>query len=375
MKFYDLMVKNLKIRGLINSIFGLTNDDNKVGVEFSTGSSSNPFIGYDKRNKELVGTNDGVNFFPLYNGNEKPLMVEKISENGFINVSIEDGFPVGIIAPNNAIIPIQKETLTLQDNIYSIKLSAYISYAGLENDNGTWKVYVAAGSRGTKGDPGESLNLTIGSVVSGTAPSVELVGDSPNQKLNFVLPSFGDSFEIVRTSTNNKIFVSSKAIPVMIQTGNGKYYNIRGKEISLSDDKTKFIIDISNALIVNNTSVFSGDWVVYFAGNVENTVSNIPFSPSEHGVGSFDDSPKEIFLDTYFVQQKSFNMYHKSNANSEFNLSIYVDSVKNKEITLSTSTVVTKSTIVLDAEITGSVKLVCNNISNTEIINICKIEG
>lgn len=267
MKFYDLMVKRLKVNGLINSIFGLANDTSKAGVEFSVGGEANPFLGFDKTNNELIGSNDGINFFPLYNRDSKPLVVEKESSDGFLYSSIDDGFPVGLIAPNNAIIPLLKETATIQDNNYVIDLSDYMSYAGLESYDGVWKIYVAAGSRGTKGDPGESLTLTVGSVTAGASAEIEITGDSPNQTLNFVLPSFGDSFEIVKTSSDNTISVSCKGIPVMLKTNTGKYYNIRGKEISLNESKSQFVIDISNALAVNNTSLFQADWIVYFAGS------------------------------------------------------------------------------------------------------------
>lgn len=181
MKFYDVMIKRLKVKGLINSIFELINEEKKAGVGFSVGGETNPFLGFDKTNNELVGSNDGINFFPL--------------------------------------------------------------------------------------DNRESLTLTVGSVTAGVSPEIEITGDSPNQTLNFVLPSFGDSFEIVKASYDDTISVSCKGIPVMLKTNTGKYYNIRGREISLSNDKTRFIIDISGALAVNNCAFFEGEWVVYFAGS------------------------------------------------------------------------------------------------------------
>ena len=61
--FYDLLVKHLKIGGLINSVFKLSNEKNKAGIEFEIDNPSRPFIGYDKTNKELVGSNDGINYF------------------------------------------------------------------------------------------------------------------------------------------------------------------------------------------------------------------------------------------------------------------------------------------------------------------------
>ena len=70
MKFYDLMLKNLKITGLINSVFKLTNNEVKAGIEIKTKNDSNSFIGFNKESNELVASNDGVNFFPIYVGDE-----------------------------------------------------------------------------------------------------------------------------------------------------------------------------------------------------------------------------------------------------------------------------------------------------------------
>ena len=308
-------------------------------------------------------------------------MVEKTSTNGNLISSVEDGFPVGVVSPNGIVIPIQKETVILQNNNYKIDLDAYLSYAGLTDDSGVWKIYVASGGKGSKGEPGESLSLTVGNVVAGAFPSVELVGESPNQTLNFVLPAFGDSFEIVRESIGNKIFVSSKAIPVMIQTANGKYYNIRGKEISLNDDKSKFIIDISNALIVNNSASFSGEWIVYFAGCVkEHAISNIPFTPSTLGVGQFNNNSKEVVLETYFINQKSIFIYHSGNYSGTFSVSVKIGEDVVKTIDVETSSTITKTEIVFNEEITGNAKIVCNTFfsGGTEElnnVNIYKIEG
>lgn len=264
MKFYDVMIKRLRVKGLINSIFELINEDDKAGVGFSINDTSKPFIGFDKNNNELVGSNDGINFFPLYNAKDKLPSLQKESVNGFLIVSVDEGFPVGVASPNGVVVPIQKDSLVLNEDNYYIELTYYLSDVGLQDDSGLWTVFIAAG---TRGEPGEASKLTVGEVVAGMTPSVEITGDAPNQIINFVLPSLADCFEIVNTAENNHITVSSKAIPVMLMTNTGKYYDIKGKEISLNEDKTRFVIDISNALIVNNQSYFEGDWVVYFAGN------------------------------------------------------------------------------------------------------------
>ena len=292
MKFYDLIIKHLKIEGLINSIFKFSNDDSKAGIEFDTNDQTIPFIGYDKINRELVGSNDGTNFFPLYAGEGSPFIIEKQPKNKCLYVDMDSGFPVGIISPNNVVIPLQKETVTIEKQNYIIALTAYLSYSGLKEYSGTWKVCVVSSGRGAKGDPGESLKIEIGNVSAGNSPSVELVGESPNQTLNFVLPTFWNSFEIVKESKDKTITVSTNAIPVMLKTNNGKYYNIKGREITLNENKTKFVIDISNALAVNNLNDFTGVWEVYFAGSAKQ-ISNIIFTPSNHGVCNLNSSNNE----------------------------------------------------------------------------------
>lgn len=377
MRIYDLIVKHLKIQGLINSVFRLSNDENKAGVEFDVGKITNPFIGYDKQNNELVGSNDGITFFPLYNGDGSPTTIEKTSINRELTLDQEDGFPVGIIAPNNVIIPTQKETITFDGKKYKIQLSAYMSYAGINDDSGVWKICVASGGRGSKGDPGESLKIEIGTVTAGVSPSIELVGDSPNQTLNFVLPAFSNNFEIVKTASNNTITVSANAIPVMIKTNNNKYYNIRGREISLNDSKTNYIIDISNALAVNNTATFTGEWEVYFAGSSK-TVSNISFMPSTLGVGVLNNDNNEIVLETYLIESNFLNVYNKSENEGTFFVKIYLNDTELKDCVLQSSNQIIKNIIKFENPISGHVKIVRdnNNSSDTiEDVNIYKIEG
>ena len=377
MKFYDLLVKHLKIGGLINSVFKLSNENNKAGIEFEIDSPSHPFIGYDKTNKELVGSNDGINYFPLYAGDGAPLVVEKTSINEKLIVSLSDGFPVGIISPNNVVIPLQKETVNISEDNYIIDLSAYISYAGLDSDEGNWKVYVASGSRGSKGDPGESLKLEIGTVTSGASPNVELVGESPNQILNFVLPTFWNSFVTVTESDNNTISVPTNSIPVMLKTNTGKYYNIKGSEISLNDNKTNFVINISNALAVNNISSFNGNWEVYYAGGAK-PVSNIIFSPSTNGVGQLNSSNDEIVLQTYLIESNCINLYNKSSESGTFVIKVFVDDIEKQSFVLNTSNKITKNTLNFNELITGNVKIVRDFGSSSdtvENVNIYKIEG
>lgn len=378
MRFYDLIIKHLKIDGLINSIFKLSNDENKAGVEFFTENTLNkPFIGYDKNNNELVGSNDGVNYFPLYNGDGAPTIIEKFSVNGLIELQKEDGFPVGIIAPNNVVIPTQKETIIFNGNNYSIKLSAYISYAGLNDDSGIWKVCVASGGKGSKGDPGESLNLEIGTVTSGVSPNVTLSGNSPNQILNFVLPAFSNNFEIVKEASNNTISVSSNAIPVMIKTSNNKYYNIRGREITLNNNKTKYLIDITNALAVNNTPSFSGEWEVYFSGSAKQ-ISNISFSPTTNNVCTLNSSNSEITLNSYFIETNFINIYNKSETSGDFVIKVFVDDIEIQTNVLQSSNYIIKNTIKFNSNITGNVKIIRdyeNPLDVIEDVNIYKIEG
>lgn len=66
---------------------------------------------------------------------------------------------------------------------------------------------------------------------------------------------------------DNGVFinVSSKYIPYMLKINNiGKFYTIRGEDLSLNENE--FTIDISNALAKNGLSEFSGIWTVYFNG-------------------------------------------------------------------------------------------------------------
>ena len=377
MKFYDLIIKHLKIEGLINSIFKLSNDENKVGIEFDIKEQTIPFVGYDKTKRELVGSNDGVNFFPLYAGEGSPFIIEKQPENKCLYVDMDSGFPVGIISPNNVVIPLQKETVKIENENYIIQLTAYLSYSGLKEYSGTWKVCVVSSGRGAKGDPGESLKIEIGNVSAGNSPSVELVGESPNQTLNFILPTFWNSFEIVKESQDRTITVSTNAIPVMLKTNNGKYYNIKGREITLNENKTKFVIDISNALAVNNLIEFSGVWEVYFAGSAKQT-SNIIFTPSTHGVCKLNSSNSEITFETYLIDSNFINIYCNSQDDGNFVVKILNNNVEIKKETLQTSTKMMKNTISFDEPITGNVKIVKdyeNEFDEIDEVNIYKIEG
>lgn len=68
----------------------------------------------------------------------------------------------------------------------------------------------------------------------------------------------------------NKIIVPSDYIPVSLKLNNKKFYTIRGEDLSLDDNETNFIIDISNALAVNNLAYFEPTWYVYFGGKAKN---------------------------------------------------------------------------------------------------------
>ena len=71
-------------------------------------------------------------------------------------------------------------------------------------------------------------------------------------------------FITVSSCENNKITINSKNIPIMLKTNTGKFYSIRGEDISIENNQFK--VDISNALAVNNLSEFTGDWFVYIGG-------------------------------------------------------------------------------------------------------------
>lgn len=66
---------------------------------------------------------------------------------------------------------------------------------------------------------------------------------------------------------DNQIYIRTDVIPVTIKTHLNTFYSIRGEDLSLSYDETKIIIDITNALAVNDLSEFQDGWVwtVYFA--------------------------------------------------------------------------------------------------------------
>ena len=426
MKFYDLLVKKLNIDGLINSVFKLNNNSDKAGIEFNTNQKSNPFIGFDKTIDKLVGSNDGSTFFTFYDGQGLPYVIEKEAVNNTLTISIKNGFPIGIITPNNVVIPIQKETIILSNSDYIINLPAYIIYAGLDNSDGIWKIYVASGVKGEKGDnaisvttpvvetlqpnenatanadidenglvtfsfgipkgkegekgeKGDPINLEVGSVVSGKYPSVELVGEAPNQTINFVIPSLLDSSINVSSANNNKISVPTNSIPVMLKTNTDQYYNIKGSEITLNENKTNFVIDISNALAIYNISSFEGDWTVYYAGGAKQFY-NIPFHPNVNGVGDLSNSNSEIYLDTYLIDSNGIDVCIKSEKSGNVALKILVDDVELQTVVLDSSTSIKKKKINFNISVTGSVKIVrdYNNTKDTlngSDVKIYKIEG
>lgn len=73
----------------------------------------------------------------------------------------------------------------------------------------------------------------------------------------------------ISSCQNNQIIIPTGYIPFMLKTNNNKFYTIRGEDLSLSEDENNFIIDISNALALNNLSEFQADWVIYFGGKTE----------------------------------------------------------------------------------------------------------
>lgn len=78
----------------------------------------------------------------------------------------------------------------------------------------------------------------------------------------------GSSCLRISSCYNNIIVIPSlKYIPFMLKTNNGKFYSIRGEDLSIYNNS--FQIDISNALAVNNLNKFVSDWYVYFGGKTE----------------------------------------------------------------------------------------------------------
>ena len=63
-----------------------------------------------------------------------------------------------------------------------------------EAPNQTLNLILPKGDKGEKGDTGETNSLSIGTVEKGTVPSATITGQAPNQILNLVLPK-GDTGE------------------------------------------------------------------------------------------------------------------------------------------------------------------------------------
>ena len=163
----------------------------------------------------------------------------------------------------------------------------------------------------------------------------------------------------------------------MLKTNTGKFYNIKGSEISLNDDKTNFLINISNALAVNNISSFNGTWEVYFAGGAK-PVSNISFNPSTNGVGKLNSENREIILQSYLIESNCIYLYNKSEEEGSFVVKVFVDDVEKQSFSLNTSNKIIKNTLNFSESITGNVKIVRNFESSSdtvENVNIYKIEG
>ena len=69
-------------------------------------------------------------------------------------------------------------------------MSKIIIIEGNSNDKDNFKCYMVKGEKGEKGETGPIADnhLQIGTVTSGATASAEIVGESPNQTLNLVLP-------------------------------------------------------------------------------------------------------------------------------------------------------------------------------------------
>lgn len=70
--------------------------------------------------------------------------------------------------------------------------------------------------------------------------------------------------EEITSCSNNQIIVSNNYVPFMLKLSNGNFYSLRGEDLSVNGNN--FIIDITNALAVNNLNSFSSSWFVYFGG-------------------------------------------------------------------------------------------------------------
>lgn len=64
---------------------------------------------------------------------------------------------------------------------------------------------------------------------------------------------------------NNKIIVSCEYVPFMLKLNNNKFYTVRGEDLSINENNN-FVIDITNALAINNMKNFVANWFVYFGG-------------------------------------------------------------------------------------------------------------
>ena len=206
-----------------------------------------------------------------------------------------------------------------------------------------------------------------------------MVGDSTNQTINFVIPSFFDSAVNVSSSNNNTISVPTNSIPVMLKTNNEKYYNIKGSEITLNENKTNFVIDISNALAINNMSVFEGNWTVYYAGGAKQ-FSNVPFHPSVNGFGDLSELDSEIFLETYFVEANSMDVYIKSEKNGNLAVKIFSDNVELQTAILNCTSSISKKKINFNNPTSGMIKIVRDYDNELDTlkdvnVNIYKVEG
>lgn len=85
--------------------------------------------------------------------------------------------------------------VTLINYVKNGKTYKKFKFSNIKGERGIQGVQ---GIQGVKGDKGDPNTLSIGTVTSGTTPSVTITGASPNQTINFVLPrgERGDSVEL-----------------------------------------------------------------------------------------------------------------------------------------------------------------------------------
>ena len=164
------------------------------------------------------------------------IKIDSCYENKIIVPS--DYIPLTLKLNNKKFYAIRGEDLSLDDSEknFIIDISNALAISNLSSFNPTWYVYF-----------GGAYNI----------------GENENS---------GNTGNFIKIDScyENKIIVPSDYIPVALKLNNKKFYIIRGEDLSLDDNETNFIIDISKSLAVNNLAYFEPTWYVYFGGKAKN---------------------------------------------------------------------------------------------------------